>query len=179
LNRQDAESAKIKTESLSNSSKGCPLGIIASLLILVVILGAGLVWLFQNAGKYDPAEYPTTLTQSVLKAAATQQNILPPTDLPADVKGVEGQCWVFLKAALAKNQNQYQLETRIYGDHGTPSPVSVTGADDVMIDVIFPDGTKAELYFYNAFLSSCRQLTDKTMPLFPTPSSVSYISNSG
>ncbi len=129
--------------------------------------------MFQRGAKYDRAEYPANLTHSVLKAAATHQNILPPTDLPADVKVIDKACWNFLKEAMDKNHNQYRLETRIYGDYGTPDLSNMTGSDEVIVRIIFQDGSKVELYFYISFLEECRPLTNKTIPFFSTSSSPS------
>ena len=44
-----------------------------------------------------------------------------------------------------------------------------TGADWVVVDVIFADGTTDEIGFYNATWTSCRELKADDTPLFSTP----------
>jgi hypothetical protein len=149
------------------SNKWSILSIIVGLCI-VAAAPCGLIWQGLNS-HYDPVEYPLSLTKSLLDAASQPVNAVPPTSLPGDVRHVDNRCWTFLKTALAKNNNQYRMEARLYGDYGTPDPSDMTGSDEVVINVLFMDGTKAELYYYISYLESCRELKPDDRLLFSTP----------
>jgi hypothetical protein len=59
---------------------------------------------------------------------------------------------------MINSNNQYKLVVAgVWGDEGTPTGL---GADEVMIEVIFADGTRAELQYYNNTLVVCREKTD-------------------
>lgn len=164
MNRQIA---KDNTEGINKSPKSFTSWILPSLFILLTVCG-GLVWIIRDWANYNPAEYPANLTRALLKAVSTQQNILPPTELPADVRGVDKACWNYLKEAMDKNASQYRLETRTYGDYGTPDPSNMTGSNEVVVTIIFQDSSKVELYFYISFLEECRPLTKGAIPFFST-----------
>src|SRR5689334_20737309 len=91
-------------------------------LCLVAATPRGLIWQGLNS-HYDPVETPLSLTKALLDAAAEPVNAMPPTTLSGDVRGIDSQCWRFLKTTLAKNNNQYQIEGRLLPDNGP------TGAD--------------------------------------------------
>jgi len=143
------------------SSKWSILSIIIGLCI-VAAAPCGLIWQGLNS-HYDPVEIPLNLTKALLDAAAEPVNAVPPTTLSGDVRGVDNRCWMFLKTTLARNKNQYRLEGRLLPDNGP------TGADWVVVDVIFGDGTKGEIGFYNATWTSCREVKPDDSPPVSTP----------
>ncbi|MBA3868356.1 MAG: hypothetical protein H0X30_04325 [Anaerolineae bacterium] len=144
------------------SSKWLIVSIIVGLLALAATPFVVIVWLASNS-HYNPVEYPLSLTKSLVDAAADSQNVTPPTTLPGDVKSVDGQCWRFLKTALARNRNQYRLEAVLLPDNGP------TGGDWVIVSVTFADNTQVEMDFYNSFMDSCGEMNPSVKRWFSTP----------
>ena len=105
----------------------------------------------------SPSESALDSTALVLEAVRENQGQPVPTDLPFDVRSGVNQCWTFLQEAMAKNNNRYELVVvSVWGDYGTPTSHN---ADEVLIEVVFPDGTRAEMQYYNNTLEVCRDTT--------------------
>ena len=80
------------------------------------------------------------------------------TSVPEGLPVIQEHCWAFLDESLTRNGDQYQVMVAgVFGDGGTPTG---HGATEVVIHVDFPDGTRAELYYYNAYLENCQEITD-------------------
>jgi hypothetical protein len=128
-------------------------------IIMLLILGiCGLVWMiFKDWGSYEPGEYPLQQAQAMLDAIATRT--AEPNVTPELWDVGQKECKDLLQKHMLGNHNQYTLNVaRIMGDYGTSVPG--TGADEVILYVTFPDGSRIQLYFYAATLDECRELTN-------------------
>jgi hypothetical protein len=128
-------------------------------IIFLLILGicGGSVWIvFKDWGSYEPSEYPLQQAQAMLDSIAIRT--AEPDITPEPWEIVPPQCKDLLQKHMLQNNNQYTLTVaKIMGDYGTSVPG--TGADEIILHVTFPDGSRVQLYFYAATLDECRELT--------------------
>lgn len=128
---------------------------------LVIATCCGLVYsAILNWDFPDPSEGPLLIAQALVQTVAAEP--LRPTlvNTPDMYLGIEG-CKDFLHPFMVRNNNQYTISVfAVYGDWGTPIP-SPTGSDEVLIDVLFPDGGRVTLQYYAGTLNMCHQLGDR------------------
>lgn len=105
-----------------------------------------------------PADEPARRQTELLLQAVQDYSGTPiPDDLPV-YRIVAEQCWEFLQEAITRNEYLYQVVVAgIFGEGGTPTG---HGATEVVIHVDFPDGTQAELYYYNSTLENCQEIAE-------------------
>ena len=137
--------------------------IVASVLGLIAAVCSFSFWVLvqwaeQNSGPAATRaipQYSLQVTNDLLKAVETYQDGPIPTELPYASQHYGGRhCWNFVQAALARNNNRYVLDlVGIWGRGGTPSPFS---SDDVLVDVLFPDGSRVRTQFYNGTFEFCQ-----------------------
>jgi hypothetical protein len=131
------------------------------IFLLIVGICGRYIWIAVEdwaSSEYDPSTASLQIVDSMLQAIATQTSEADVTVEPWEV--AEKECKDLLQSLMLQNNNQYTLTVyRIYGNYGTPI-FSNTGSDEVLLHVDFPDGSRVELYFYNAILSGCRKIID-------------------
>jgi hypothetical protein len=132
------------------------------LLILIgtipTVVGAALILpnFIQTRPRWQPQVGPLDGTKLLLPAIEAHPGQPMPDDLPLDLRSGARQCWNFLQKVLARNANQYSVKVSgVFGEYGTPTG---HGANEVMVHVLFPDKTRAEMYYYNDSLEVCREL---------------------
>jgi hypothetical protein len=138
-----------------------------TVVLIGVLVGIGICsfayLLFDRYWSDPPSPVQTDMDQTelILEAFAAHGDTLVLSDLPLDVRyGVE-QCQAFLQAAMRENQNQYELVvTGVFGDYGTPV-AGGTGTTEVVITIVFPNGTRAEMQYYGHHLDRCREIDDQ------------------
>ena len=113
-----------------------------------------------TSDRLSPVQTDIDQTELILEAFAAHGDKLVLSDPPLDVRyGVE-QCQALLQTAMRQNQNQFELVVAgIFGDYGTPV-VSGTGTTEIVITIVFPDGTHAEMYYYGHHLDVCQEIDD-------------------
>jgi hypothetical protein len=133
-------------------------------IVLTTAIFCGLCnWRFDLLGEFPPPEQSDLQqTELILEELELHPGDSMPDDFPLDLKLAE-QCWGFLQDTMARNDNQYTLViVGVYGDYGTPTS---HGANEVVINIVFSDGTRVEMYYYNHTLELCRGLTDDMRPI--------------
>ena len=72
---------------------------------------------------------------------------------PSVPRGILAEfCWPNLEPMMEQNDSQYALELiGVWGDYGTPAP---GGSTESLIDIVFVDGTRMQLRYWNGFLDS-------------------------
>jgi hypothetical protein len=131
----------------------------ASLLALFATVCSWSWWAFgeflqQACGRTatrNIVRYSLQVTNDLLKAVETYQDGRIPTESSLYYGG--RHCWKFVQDAMARNDNRYMLNlVAIWGRGGTPSPFS---SDDVLVDVLFSDGSRVRTQFYNGVFEGC------------------------
>jgi hypothetical protein len=129
--------------------------------IITGIATCGLVWWFLagwTSNSLSASDRAIEQTQLILEEFDTRGGEAALDNLPLDAQYGVKQCRSLLRTAMINSNNQYKLVVAgVWGDEGTPTGL---GADEVMIEVIFADGTRAELQYYNNTLVVCREKTD-------------------
>jgi hypothetical protein len=107
------------------------------------------------------ADHPLQVATWLLNAIAAGNHFPTPDEIPENLRfsvwdvALE-QCWKLLGEAMTRNNNQYTLRVAgIYGNYGTPIP-SPVGSTQVILEVVFPNGTSVEMEYYQSTLEACR-----------------------
>jgi hypothetical protein len=114
----------------------------------------------QLGTSWSPTKLPLEITTWIVDKVKTE-NTMPAGDmLPADIRfsvstNALQECWSILKQGIEENDSHYTLQVaRVLGEYGTPDGRPI-GSTDVLIDVIFRNGTKVQINFYNSTLLEC------------------------
>jgi hypothetical protein len=127
---------------------------IVIITILGVIATAYLVGILpEEKTSHLASDYPMQQSRALMQAIASSTGSM--SNNPAIDGSLSEDCWNGLREGMARNSNQYSLVVAgIYGDNGTHIPGG-TGSDQVVINVVFPDGSWVELNFYADTLNMC------------------------
>ncbi len=128
--------------------------------MFVVVIICGSVWYFLSSIEFydysrshrEPALNKTRqLLAEIVKNPAGPQ----PDELPGDLR-VNEECWTFLQKCMNTNADQYKLYvTDEYNSFNDPR--SVHDLVEVWINIDFPNGQRAEMYYSNGGLTGCRE----------------------
>lgn len=132
------------------SNKRFVLYLIFWLLVVAFAVSGFFCLLFMSwANLPSPQERALQETEFVLKEFIENSTVASPTNLTSMIE----QCGEFLRKAMVSNNKQYTLRVAgVFGAYGTPTG---HGATEIIVDVIFPDGVQAQIYYYNYTLESC------------------------
>jgi hypothetical protein len=122
------------------------------ILFFVVVLTCGLVWLYISSAPntLSPRESALNETRKLLSVVATKTVGPLPNDLPGYLR-VNDDCWTFLQQSMNKNANQYKLT--VTSEYDSPGYQRI----EVYLNIDFPDGNRAEMYYSQGGLSGCRK----------------------
>ncbi len=130
------------------------LAAIGIVLVIVTVCG-GINLLIEGWLSYVPHEYALNHAESLLERLSTGHGEQTQINLPY---------WEYVEdclgEAMTRNDNQYTLIVAgVFGEYGTPM-AGGTGATVVVIDVVFPDGTRVALQYYANILEHCFNVAD-------------------
>lgn len=129
-------------------------------IVSIIIVGCGfIVWFIFNQfivpATLSPSESALKQTQQLLTEIQSRPGGSMPNELPGYLR-VDEDCWNFLQSGMLSNTNQYKLTiTRAYDSRYDPN--SVHDLIEVYLDIDFPDGRKAEMYYSQGGLTGCRE----------------------
>lgn len=147
------------------SAKRVLLVVIGGIILFVAIQCGPLIWLFSESESFPPEDPALEQTHLMLDSAKTHPVGPIPTELPFDMLYGAEQCWSLLQETMAANDNQYTVVlVGVWGDAGThySGGSGGTGTTEVVIEVVFPDETRIEMYYYAYTLEVCRELNNNT-----------------
>lgn len=126
------------------------------ILLFVVALIGSAVWFYFSltSSTLSPRESALEETQQLLTVVARKTTGPMPKDLPGYLR-VNEECWTFLQQNMNKNANQYEL-TVTDEFNSSDYPNSVHELVEVWINIDFPDGKRAEMYYSQGGLSGCQ-----------------------
>ncbi len=136
------------------------LAAIAVVLVIAAVCG-GIYGLFEDWSTYvsNYDERALNHAESFLEELSTYHGEQTQIDL-TPYWGLMENCLSFLQEAMTRNDNQYTLIVAgVFGDYGTPKRAG-TGATEVVIEVVFPDGTRVALQYYASTLEHCFNVAD-------------------
>ena len=130
--------------------------------ILILSFGAILlicflawVYLLPAFHTLSPPESALNETRQLLTAVETNPVGSMPNDLPGYLR-VNDDCWAFLQQSMIKNANQYKLMVTSEYDSDN-DPQAVHEFIEVYLNIDFPDGKHAEMYYSQGGLSFCHE----------------------
>lgn len=140
--------------------------LVAAIVFLLFAAAVGIcIRSLSSQESWSPIEYPLEQATWILQAIAAKTTKPLLNDLPTKIGfymteyGLD-QCWNVLEEAMVRNNNQFTLPVaRVYGKYGTPIP-SPVGSTQVVIEVIFPNGTVIQMEYYNSTLEACPEMSD-------------------
>jgi hypothetical protein len=106
--------------------------------------------------KLSPRESALRQTQQVLSFIETHPNDPMPNSFPGHLRG-SGICWDFLQQGMTSNANQYKLTVTNEYD-ARNDPTAVHEMIEVWLNIDFPDGQRAEMYYSQGGLTACREM---------------------
>ncbi len=127
------------------------------ILLLVIALICGTVWYYVSTAFSTLSSRESALneTRLLLSTVAQKPTGPMPDDLPGYLR-VNDDCWIFLQQGMNKNANHYTLTvTKEYDSYNDPN--SVHQLIEVWINIYFPDGQRAEMYYSQGSLTGCRE----------------------
>jgi hypothetical protein len=106
----------------------------------------------------SPTDQIRQRTDDILQTAKYQTD--PPT--PGTIEAIWSldlkKCGSLLPEAMRRNNNQYSIVVvGVWGDGASPIPGG-TGAIQAAVNVVFPNGTRVEMQYYQYTLEVCREL---------------------
>jgi hypothetical protein len=121
---------------------------------VVALIGSAVWFYFSPAiSTLSPHESALNETRQLLSAVAQNTTGPMPKDLPGYLR-VNEDCWTFLQQSMNKNANQFKLTVKNeYNSFNDPN--SVHQLIEVWINIDFPDGQRAEMYYSQGGLSGC------------------------
>lgn len=90
-------------------------------------------------------------TNQIMSSLEKNPGSPPPTPFAL---WIDQQCWEFLQSAMRDNSGQFYTEATYY-NLDDPN-YNWRPVDEVTVSVFFPDGRKAEFFFYEGGLNGCQ-----------------------
>jgi hypothetical protein len=116
-------------------------------------------WFFDSWAKSpSPTDIIREQTDRIVQAAAFHAGSPTPSTLTGEVTFCAG----FLPAAMKRNNNNYTIVVvNVMGGMASPKPFG-TGAVQANVNVVFRDGTRIEMEYYQYMLVICREEPDRS-----------------
>ena len=125
-------------------------------------LGGFVYWVFRDGFPNHAENVLQKLKQDLqtLEAYYNEPIATGVIHIPAPTGVLADFCWPEVEPFMKQHNGQYALElVGVYGYWGTPDSRPI-GSTDTVVDIVFPDGTRMRLHYYNGFLEN-GQLLDE------------------